>query len=112
VLAICFCCDCCCTVRQSLRLGPPTFWDTVLRLPGLELTVGPECTGCGQCVQACHIGAIVLANGRARIGNSCKGCGRCAAFCPAGAITLHLDPNTNTWESLLARIERRTDAFA
>jgi hypothetical protein len=44
-LAICFCCDCCCTVRQGLRLGPPTFWDTVVRLPGLTVAVG--CATCG-----------------------------------------------------------------
>jgi ferredoxin len=112
MLAICFCCDCCCTVRHGLRLGPPAFWDTIVRLPGLELTVGPDCTGCGQCAEACPIGAVVLENGRARIGDSCKGCGRCAALCPTNAITLRLDQSVDTYESLLARIEQRTGAFA
>ena len=34
MLAICFCCDCCCTVRSGLRLGPPAFWDAVETLAG------------------------------------------------------------------------------
>ena len=32
MLAVCFCCDCCCTVRKGLRSGPTEFGDTVLRL--------------------------------------------------------------------------------
>ena len=108
-LAICFCCDCCCTVRQGLRLGPPAFWDTVVRLPGLTVTAGLECTGCGLCTDVCPTGAIFLNGGTVQIGNSCKGCGRCATVCPAEAITLRVAENVDVLERLVARVERRTD---
>ena len=109
MLAVCFCCDCCCTVRDGLRLGPRAFWDTVLRLPGLTVTVGSECVGCGTCVGVCHVRAIVLNGGWACISDLCKGCGRCADVCPQGAITLRVAGDVDVLGRLLARIERRTD---
>ena len=108
-LAICFCCDCCCTVRQGLRLGPPAFWDTVVRLPGLTVVVGSECVGCGACVDVCHVGAISLDDGRALIGEPCKGCGRCASVCPNGAITLRVAEGVDVLGDLLVRINRCTN---
>ena len=108
-LAICFCCDCCCSVRQGLRLGPPAFWNTVQRLPGLTLSVGPACTGCGLCLGECYVDAISLTPNRAHIGGNCKGCGRCAAICPEGAITLHAAPEDQILAQLLATLAPRTD---
>jgi len=107
-LAVCFCCDCCCTIRQGLQLGPPAFWDTVVRLPGLTVTATPECTGCGLCVEVCYIGAISLNGGAAQISDSCKGCGRCAIVCPAEAITLRVAENVDVLDRLMGHIERRT----
>ena len=109
MLAVCFCCDCCCAVRQSLRNGQAAFWETVVRLPGLSLTVGPECVQCGACLDVCHVGAIFLDNGRVGIEERCKGCGRCVAVCPHGALSLRLDEGVDTLDRLLARIEQRTD---
>jgi ferredoxin len=111
MLAVCFCCDCCCTIRHGLRLGPPAFWDTVVRLPGLAVEVGDGCAGCGTCVEVCPVRAIVLEGGRAHIGEQCKGCGRCAATCPRGAITLRVDEETDVLGNLFARIERRTEIW-
>ena len=108
MLAVCFCCDCCCTVRKSLRTGPHAFGDSVLRLPGLRVEVGPECTGCGECLDLCHAAAISLVDGRAVIGEACKGCGRCAAACPQSAIDLYLDDSVNVMERLFALVEERT----
>ncbi len=109
MLAVCFCCDCCCTVRHGLREGPPAFWDTVLRLPGLTVAAGPECLGCGACLEVCPAGAISLEDGRARVASTCKGCGRCVAACPTSAMQLHLDPGADVLGALLARVEARTD---
>jgi len=109
MLTVCFCCDCCCAVRQGLRLGPPTFWDTVVRLPGLTVAIGPECVGCGACVDVCYVRAISLDDGRAHISEQCKGCGRCVAVCPNGAITLRVAEDVDILACLLARIERCTD---
>jgi len=109
--AICFCCDCCCTVRHGLRQGPAAFWETVVRLPGLRVVVGPGCTACGICLNACHVRAISMSpdGGQAAIADRCKGCGRCVAVCPAGAITMRLADDADIVDHLLARIERRTD---
>jgi ferredoxin len=111
MLAVCFCCDCCCTIRHGLRLGPPAFWDTVVRLPGLAVEVGEGCVGCGTCVEVCPVRAISVEDGRARIGEACKGCGRCAAACPSEAITLRVDESTDVVGNLFARIERRTEIW-
>ncbi len=109
MLAICFCCDCCCTIRQGMRLGPAAYWETVQRLPGLSVTVNKACTGCGVCLEACPVQAITLVHGHAVINNACKGCGRCAAICPAEALTLHIDPDTDVVARLRALIAARTD---
>jgi ferredoxin len=110
MLGICFCCDCCCTVQQGLRLGPPAFWDIVVRLPGLVVDVNGACAGCGACVEACYVKAISLRDGRAEIDKElCKGCGRCLTVCPTGAITLRMDEEVDAMGEFVSRIGRRTD---
>jgi UDP-glucose 4-epimerase len=110
MLGICFCCDCCCTVRQGLRLGPPAFWDIVVPLPGLAISVNGDCVGCGACTETCYVEAISLSDGRAHVDDTlCKGCGRCLVACPTGAISMRLDNEADTLERLVARITRRTD---
>lgn len=110
ILGVCFCCECCCAVQQGLRLGPPAFWDIVVRLPGLAVETNGECVACGACLEACYVGAISLASGRARIdADVCKGCGRCLSVCPTGAISLRMDESVDPWGQLVDRIRRRTD---
>ena len=48
-----------------------------------------KCTGCGLCAAACHEGAIVMVNGKARLirDDYCDGMGDCLPHCPTGAIT-------------------------
>ena len=53
--------------------------------------IGEEkCTGCGNCAEACHEGAIVMVNGKAKLirDDYCDGLGDCLPVCPAGAITI------------------------
>jgi ferredoxin len=120
MLAICFCCDCCCTVRHSLVVGAPGFADTVIRLPGLAVEVSVSCTGCGTCLPACPVQAISLRRPRQGADSpqacidarSCKGCGRCVSACPVSTIHLHLSNQAQMLSHLLARVAQRTDIEA
>ena len=48
-----------------------------------------KCTGCGICADACHEGAIGIADGKAKLlrEDYCDGLGNCLPACPVGAIT-------------------------
>jgi Fe-S-cluster-containing hydrogenase component 2 len=47
-----------------------------------------KCNGCGLCAEACHEGAIVVSDGKARLlrEDYCDGLGNCLPVCPTGAI--------------------------
>lgn len=51
-----------------------------------------RCDGCGLCAEACHEGAIVIENGKARLVSEsyCDGLGDCLGECPQGAITFEM----------------------
>lgn len=90
LLTVCNCCPCCCLWRMlpdlHSRIG-----QSVMRMPGLSLSVSDKCTGCGRCVDACFASAIVITDGHAVITDQCRGCGRCVEVCPHGAISLRID---------------------
>ncbi len=48
-----------------------------------------DCNGCGECVEICPTGAIILQNGKAALDESlCEGCQVCVDSCPQGAIVI------------------------
>ena len=96
LLTVCFCCRCCCTVLVSGRYLPRAVHDSIVAPEGVSvLTDESRCTGCGQCVGECFMGALSLVDGTAlRDTSRCKACGRCAAVCPADAITVTIDHET------------------
>ncbi|MDZ7767516.1 MAG: 4Fe-4S binding protein [Melioribacteraceae bacterium] len=48
------------------------------------------CDGCGDCVPACHEGALQVIDGKVRLISDlfCDGLGACLGHCPQGALTI------------------------
>lgn len=102
LLTICNCCPCCC-VWRILPYVSPEIGTKVTRMPGVEVSVGETCVGCGTCLETCFVDAIRMVDDRAMITEACRGCGRCVEVCPQGAI--HIDVDADSFvERTIARI--------
>ena len=55
---------------------------------GVARVNAQECNGCGVCVGACPVNAIILNDVAIVDENKCTGCGICIGRCPLGAITM------------------------
>lgn len=110
---ICNCCTCSCTFLRTIsefgHLYPIAYSD-------FRSTVNERiCDGCGDCIEYCQFGAMLLSGGKCLVDNSrCNGCGLCIASCPTDAIQLERVPNsesvtppTNQHEWMLQRSEAR-----
>jgi formate hydrogenlyase subunit 6/NADH:ubiquinone oxidoreductase subunit I len=97
---ICNCCGCCCeamiAARKFSHLHPV---HTTNYLPAVD---EGDCTGCGQCIGVCPIGAVALvsaadphkrAKKKARVDtDACLGCGICVRNCKVNAMALKSRP--------------------
>ncbi len=108
MLAICFCCDCCCAFRSKMRGGPTTYRDRIIRLPGAQMKDLGRCVRCGNCERNCFLAAVKLGDNSPVFADFCKCCGRCAMRCPANNIELVLDPSVDFKQELIRRITSRT----
>jgi ferredoxin len=97
---ICNCCGCCCEAMiAQRRFGLLHPIHTTNFLPVVEAA---SCTGCGDCVTACPVGAMGLVSAndprfpkkkRARVNELvCLGCGVCVATCRAKSLSLASRP--------------------
>lgn len=108
LMTICNCCPCCCLFGVLPQLTP-NISRKVNKMPGVLVTVGENCAGCGRCMQqVCFVDAIWMEGGRAHINGECRGCGRCVTVCPNGAIELRItDPRFV--ENTIQRLARAVD---
>jgi ferredoxin len=87
----------------------PEIGNKITKMPGVTVTVGDKCVGCGTCTDgSCFVDAIQVVNGRAIISDQCRGCGRCVEVCPENAITLSID-HTDYIEKSISRISNVVD---
>ena len=108
LLTVCNCCPCCC-LWKILPDVSSSIASKVKPMPGVTVTVGEDCVGCGICSEdVCFVNAISLKDGKAQISEECRGCGRCVEACPKNAIILNYDGPENVDDSI-ARIAELVD---
>jgi ferredoxin len=89
LLTVCNCCECCCLWKMLPNL-PTKISRKVNKLPGVEVKVSDQCSGCGLCLkEVCFVDAISMEKEKAQIDQEkCRACGRCITICPEQAIEI------------------------
>ncbi|MCW2276903.1 4Fe-4S dicluster domain-containing protein [Heliophilum fasciatum] len=92
---LCHCCGCCCGALRVLNeQGIPSVHPSNY-IPVIDAA---RCTGCGACVDACHVHALALIDSEPGaktrrqamvLTERCIGCGACIQRCSRRAMTLH-----------------------
>lgn len=106
LITVCNCCPCCCLWRMRPVLDD-RLAATIQRMPGLEIQVNDNCTGCGSCTPVCFIDCIHIKDGKAVIRDECVVCGRCLEQCPNNAIEI-LIKDTDYIEKTIERVKKAT----
>lgn len=87
---ICHCCGCCCGLLRSINEQETPSVQPSNFLPSINQET---CTGCGSCIERCHVHALQLVEASDRnqaelLADRCLGCGACIRGCPVAAIKL------------------------
>lgn len=112
VIAICFCCDCCC-YTGFYRDAPRAMVDRVYHRPsGTRVQFDPAtCRSCEEraCISHCYMKALSVApDGSITVSNDCRTCGRCAHVCPNGSAHL-VASDPHAYAKALAELESLAD---
>lgn len=85
---LCNCCGDCCGVLNSVKNHPRPA--EIVYTNHFSSINAESCSGCGDCLTRCPMGAIALNDlGAAEVNRDrCIGCGVCVPNCPAGAAVL------------------------
>lgn len=108
LLSVCFCCHCCCMMRDFRHMPVEQLDNVIVPIEGLNITVTDACQGCGTCVETCGFKAIKIENGKAVHNGQCRGCGRCVRNCPNEAVTIEIN-NPDGVEDVKKRIREYVD---
>ena len=88
LVTVCSCCECCCLWKMKPLLHEELS-STIKKMPGIEIEVTDNCTGCGSCTKdVCFTDGIQIKDGKAVLSSECVICGRCAENCPEQAIKI------------------------
>jgi NAD-dependent dihydropyrimidine dehydrogenase PreA subunit len=97
---ICNCCRCCCELLAGVQMG---FTDGIAKTPFLAAIDPARCDYCGECLKACNVKCIGLADDARGLPRDqrhaapdtavCLGCGACIAACENDAISLVRRPH-------------------
>ncbi|MBS3885439.1 MAG: 4Fe-4S dicluster domain-containing protein [Dethiobacter sp.] len=87
---ICHCCGCCCGLLRSINRHETPSVHASNFLPAISQAA---CTGCGACVERCHVNALQLTETAGEthaelLAERCLGCGACIRGCRQSAIKL------------------------
>jgi len=108
LVTVCNCCECCCLWRMRPYLND-NLSSTIKRMPGVDIKVNDNCTGCGICTDnVCFINGIKLKDGKAVISSDCVVCGRCADACPHNAIDVLIN-DTDFITNTIKRVKKATN---
>lgn len=125
VKVICCCCSCCCGMIRSINdFG---YHNAIMTSSFIAEVHTETCVGCGECIKACPIHAIVLEPAEfhsddgvkksmmAKVDRSiCLGCGLCALNCKHDALKLKkrkqkvIHPATTFERNILSCLEKGT----
>lgn len=108
LLAVCFCCHCCCIAGFYKNLPIEQLNGLSAPIKGLDLTVSDACTGCGTCIQYCIHDAVTIENGKSVRTDYCRLCGRCAMYCPSNAVKITLN-NPDFKDEMIREFDSYTD---
>jgi electron transport complex protein RnfB len=81
---ICNCCEDCCAIFHTYKMGVPTF----IPSPFVAQPDEEECTACGTCAERCPVNAIRVDEYAIVDQDKCLGCGACVPTCQTESIKL------------------------